>query len=153
MKRSITAAALVFMASAAFATDGPKAITTDLFEDERVRAYEVDFAPGAEARTIRCPFRIVRALVDGTLERTAPCEAPVIEHWRADEVRAVAADLAGTRNIGNAPFRLYIVALKPPGATGPCSAPGASVRLRTFAGAATAVPGRSGVEARITGMD
>jgi predicted RNA-binding protein YlqC (UPF0109 family) len=119
MKRSVVFLGSSLLASIAFAAERPKAVTVDLFEDERVRAYEVTFAPGAEARTIARPYRIVRALDDGMLERTAPGEAPVVERWRAGEVRMLPADVAGTRNVGTAPFRLYIVAIKPPAAASP----------------------------------
>ncbi|GAB2514597.1 hypothetical protein [Lysobacter humi (ex Lee et al. 2017)] len=104
---------MLMLASAARAGEPPKAVTTELYEDARVRAYEVRFEPGATARLLARPFRMVRALDDGMLERKAPGEAAVVEHWRAGEVRALPADVAATRNVGASVLRLYIVALKP----------------------------------------
>ncbi|WP_157039743.1 hypothetical protein [Aquincola tertiaricarbonis] len=88
------------------------AVTKVLFENERVRAYEVVFAPGAEARNIERPFRVLRALVDGRLERRTEDGRIEVEEWKAGEVRAIGPDKAATRNAGEGEFRLYIVQVK-----------------------------------------
>ncbi|HVF16794.1 MAG TPA: hypothetical protein VNA21_07770 [Steroidobacteraceae bacterium] len=87
-------------------------MNTVLYEDAKVRAYEVRFSPGAEARNIKRPYRVVRALVDGTLERTTSDGEVEVEHWRSGQVRVFQEDQVATRNVGEKDFVLYIVQVK-----------------------------------------
>jgi hypothetical protein len=98
------------LATAAHAAE--PAVSTVLYEDEKVRAYEVRFAPGAEARNIVRPFRVVRALVDGTLERKTADGKIEIEHWSRGQVRVFQQDQVATRNVGERELTLYIVQIK-----------------------------------------
>src|SRR4051812_21995226 len=78
---SLTAVAFVlggFAANAALAQDkkmekagAPKAAIKVLAENDKARAFETTYAPGAENNAVpRSAVRIVRALKGGTLERT-----------------------------------------------------------------------------------
>jgi hypothetical protein len=98
------------LAAAAHAAE--PAVSTVLYEDEKVRAYEVRFSPGAEARNIVRPLRVVRALADGTLERKTPDGKIEIEHWRSGQVRVFQQDQVATRNVGGRELTLYIVQVR-----------------------------------------
>ena len=91
---------------------GEMARSDVLFEDTKLRVYEVHFAPDAETRTIERPRRVVRALTAGTLERTLADGTIEREDWKAGQVRVIEADRVRIKNVGGAPISLYIVQLK-----------------------------------------
>jgi hypothetical protein len=85
-----------------------------LAENDKMRAYEVTFAPGAENKAVpSSSVRVVRALQGGTLERTYTDGKKEKVTWKAGEVRINEASPAYTaKNIGKTTIRLYIVLLK-----------------------------------------
>ena len=88
-----------------------------LFNDDRVRVVEVTHKPGEESNKEykRLPFRVVRALTSGTLQRTYPdgrIEKVVI---KAGEVRVFkASDIFSAKNVGTSDLLFYIVLPKQP---------------------------------------
>ena len=94
-----------------------KATVKVLFDDDRIRAFEVTYRPGDQSNTSyrKLPFRIVRAMTSGTLQRTYPdgrIEKVVI---KAGEVRVFkASDIFSAKNVGTSDLLFYIVLPKQP---------------------------------------
>lgn len=99
-------------AKAAKAEKG-KAVRKVLFENDKVLVYEATFKPGDEAAKVARPFRVIRALSGGTMQRTyADGKTEKIE-WKTGEARPVGPDPVYTpKNIGKSDVVLYIVELK-----------------------------------------
>ena len=99
-------------APAAKAVKG-KAVRKVLFENDKVLVYEATFKPGDEAAKVARPFRVIRALNGGTMQRTyADGKTEKIE-WKTGEARPVGPDPVYTpKNIGKSDVVLYIVELK-----------------------------------------
>jgi hypothetical protein len=85
-----------------------------LKETDKVRVYEVTFAPGAENTAIpTSSVRVVRALAGGTLERTYADGKKEKIGYKTGEVRINEVSPAfTTRNIGKSEVRLYVVQVK-----------------------------------------
>jgi len=85
-----------------------------LVDNDKVKAYEVTYAPGAENKGVASTtVRVVRALKGGTLERTYADGKKEKLVWRAGEVRQVNPGPAyTTKNIGKGELQLYVVQLK-----------------------------------------
>ena len=110
------------VASPAIAQDKAKAENEKssvkvLFNDDRVRVVEVTHKPGEESNKDfkKLPFRVVRALTSGTLQRTYPdgkIEKVVI---KAGEVRVFdASNIYSAKNVGTSDLIFYIVLPKQP---------------------------------------
>ena len=86
-----------------------------LFENDKVRVYEITSRPGDEGANVARPFRVIRPLKDGTIQRTwADGKVDKVE-YKTGEVRAQGPDKPFTpKNIGKAEFVLYIVDVKEP---------------------------------------
>ena len=79
MKKSASLVASVivsaFMVGGGFAAAAKaqeKAEIRELFENDKVRVYESRLKPGVEGPSVERPFRVVRALTDGTIQRIYP---------------------------------------------------------------------------------
>jgi len=85
-----------------------------LVDNDKVKAYEVTYAPGAENKGIvSTTMRIVRALKGGTLQRTYADGKKEVVRWKAGEVKQVNPGPAyTTKNIGKGELQLYVVQLK-----------------------------------------
>jgi hypothetical protein len=85
-----------------------------LVDNDKVKAYEVTYAPGAENKGIASTtMRIVRGLKGGTLERTYADGKKELVRWKAGEVKQVNPGPAyTTKNIGKGELQLYVVQLK-----------------------------------------
>jgi len=85
-----------------------------LVDNDKVKAYEVTYAPGAENKGVASTtVRVVRALKGGTLERTYADGKKEKLLWRAGEVRQINPGPAyTTKNIGRGELQLYVVQLK-----------------------------------------
>src|SRR3954469_22887582 len=70
------------------AKKGDKAASSDqrgvkvLFENDRVRVTETSYKPGAESGMVERSDRVVRALTDGTLEKTTQDGKKEIIQWK-----------------------------------------------------------------------
>ena len=86
-----------------------------LFENDKVRVTEVTSRPGDVGANVARPFRVIRPLKDGTIERTwADGKVDKVE-WKTGEVKAVGPDKPFTpKNVGKTEFVLYIVEVKEP---------------------------------------
>ena len=81
-----------------------------LLENDKVRAYESRLKPGAQGPRVERPFRVVRALTDGTIQRIYADGKTETVEWKAGEVRAPGPDNAyAVKNIGNSDFVVYVV--------------------------------------------
>jgi hypothetical protein len=92
----------------------PKATMKVVQENDKVRAYEVTFAPGAENTAVPSKdTRVVRALSGGTLERTYTDGKKEKVVYKAGEVRINQPSPAYTvKNIGKTEVKLYVVQVK-----------------------------------------
>jgi hypothetical protein len=106
----------VFLLAAAFsdaAMAQGKAETKVLLENDKVRVYESYLKPGAEGESVERPFRVIRALTDGTIQRIYPDGKTQTLQWKAGEVRAMGPDKAyKPKNIGKSDFAVYVVVPK-----------------------------------------
>ena len=82
----------------------------ELFENDKVRVYESRLKPGVEGPSVERPFRVVRALTEGTIQRIYPDGKTETVQWKAGEVSARGPDKAyAVKNIGNSDFVVYVV--------------------------------------------
>jgi len=90
-----------------------QAETKVLLDNDKVRVYEARFKPGAERPSVERPYRIVRALTDGTMQRIYADGTTETLEWKAGEVRALGPDKAyKPKNIGKSDFAVYVVVPK-----------------------------------------
>jgi len=88
-----------------------------LFNDDRVRVLEVTHKPGEESNKDfkKLPFRVVRALTSGTLQRTYPDGKIEKVAIKAGEVRVFdASNIYSAKNVGTSDLMFYIVLPKQP---------------------------------------
>jgi mannose-6-phosphate isomerase-like protein (cupin superfamily) len=94
-----------------------KASVQVLFDDDRIRAFEVTYRPGDQSNTgyKKLPLRIVRAMTSGTLQRTYPDGRTEKVDIVAGEVRVFdAGNQYSGKNIGTTVLVLYGVTPKQP---------------------------------------
>ena len=92
-----------------------KATTKDLFENDKVRVFEATFKPGDEGANVARPFRIIRALKGGTIQRTYADGKTENIVWKTGEVKAVGPDPVFTpKNIGKTDIVFFVVNVKEP---------------------------------------
>jgi hypothetical protein len=117
---AMMSAAALALATPAYAQDkkadkGTSKVTMKVLTDnEKVRAYEVTFAPGAENTAVPSKdTRVVRALSGGTLERTYTDGKKEKVVYKTGDVRVNNPSPAYTvKNIGKTEVRLYVVQVK-----------------------------------------
>ena len=101
------------MAQAKAKAAAPKVVLKVLFENEKVRAYEARFKPGAEGENVDRPASVIRALKGGTIQRIYPDGKKENTVWKTGEVKWLPARTAYVpKNIGKSEVVLYVVALK-----------------------------------------
>jgi len=85
-----------------------------LGDNDKVKAYEATYAPGAENKGVATStMRIVRGLKGGTLERIYADGKKEKVLWKAGEVKQVNPGPAyTTKNIGKSELQLYVVQVK-----------------------------------------
>jgi hypothetical protein len=89
--------------------------TKVLFDNDKVRVQEVTFRPGDQGPNIPRPFRIIRVLKGGTIQRTFPDGKTDNVVYKTGEVKVYEADPPFVpRNIGKSDIVFYVVALKSP---------------------------------------
>lgn len=89
--------------------------TKVLFENDRVRVQEVTFRPGDQGPKVSRPFRIIRVLEGGTMQRTYANGRTETVVYKTGEVKVYEADKPYVpRNIGKSYITFYVVALKQP---------------------------------------
>lgn len=90
--------------------------TRVLFDDATVRVQEVTFMPGDQGPNVARPYRVIRVLEGGTLERTYPDGKSEAIEYRTGEVKVFDKDKPFVlRNTGKSRVVLYVVALKDTG--------------------------------------
>ena len=89
--------------------------TRMLFDNDKVRVQEVTFRPGDQGPNIPRPFRIIRVLKGGTLQRIYPDGKTEKVMYKTGEVKVFEADKPFViKNAGKSDIVLYVVALKEP---------------------------------------
>lgn len=91
-----------------------KATMKVLTENDKARAFEVTFAPGAENTAVpSSATRVVRALSGGTIERTYADGKKEKVVYKTGEVRINNPSPAFTaKNVGKTEIKLYVVHIK-----------------------------------------
>lgn len=101
------------MADANTTAAPPKDEVKVLVDNDKVQVIEEAFKPGAVSDSKARPYRVVRALKGGTLQRTYPDGKKEIARWKAGEVKVFEATPPYVlKNIGNTEVLLYVVRLK-----------------------------------------
>lgn len=91
----------------------PKAVTKVLLDNDKVRVYETIFPPGAQGTSGTPPYRIVRALTDGSIQRIYPDGKTDTTNWKAGDVREVGPDPQYVpKNPGTTEMRIFVVVPK-----------------------------------------
>lgn len=86
-----------------------------LFDNDKVRVQEVTFKPGDQGANIPRPFRIIRVLKGGTMQRIYPDGKTDKVVYKTGEVKVFEADKPFVpKNVGKSDIVLYVVALKEP---------------------------------------
>lgn len=88
--------------------------TKVMVENDKVRAQEVTFPPGATNTAVATSsMRVVRALTSGKLQRVYADGKKEDVAWAAGQVRLNEASAAYTaKNVGKGTLKLYVVILK-----------------------------------------
>lgn len=87
--------------------------TRILFDNGSVRVQEVTFKPGAEGPNVPRPFRVIRVLEGGTMERTYPDGKVESVEYRKGDVKVYEADKPFVpKNVGKNDIVLYVVAVR-----------------------------------------
>ena len=86
-----------------------------LHEDDKVRVGEITYKPGNEGLNVARPFRILRALKGGTLQRTYPDGKTDKLTFKTGEVKVLQPSPPYIpKNIGKSDVVLYVVIVKEP---------------------------------------
>ena len=81
-------------------------------DNERVLVSEVRYKPGATSGMQERRDRVVRALTDGTLEKTFKDGRKETITWKANEVKFLGKETYAQKNTGKTDLVLYTVSLK-----------------------------------------
>jgi beta-alanine degradation protein BauB len=102
---------------------GPK-IYKKVFENEKVRAFEVTFAKGAKIAKHSHPDHIAYALTDGKLKITPETGEPQEAELKMGQALYLPAQVHAAQNTGGKPLKVLVLELKPAGgAAEPAAAP------------------------------
>ena len=86
-----------------------------LHEDDKVRVGEITYKPGDEGLNVARPFRVLRALKGGTLQRTYPDGKKDKLEFKTGEVKVLAPSTPYIpKNVGKSDVVLYVVIVKEP---------------------------------------
>jgi hypothetical protein len=83
-----------------------------LVDNEKVLVTEVRYKPGSSSGSLERGNRVVRALTDGTLEKTLPDGKKETIVWKAGEVKYSPKETYSQKNIGKTELVLYSVTIK-----------------------------------------
>ena len=83
-----------------------------LVDNDKVSVSEVGYKPGSSSGMIERRPRVVRALTDGTLEKTMKDGKKETVTWKAGEVRYLPQETYSQKNIGTTTLVLFTVSLK-----------------------------------------
>jgi len=83
-----------------------------LVDNDKVLASEVRYKPGSSSGMIERGNRVVRALSDGTLEKTYPDGRKETIHWKTGDVKYNPKETYSQRNTGKTDVVLYSITIK-----------------------------------------
>lgn len=114
----LAAGALALGSAAAHAQADPKPQrepTRVLFDNDEVRVQEVTFRPGEQGANAPRPFRVLRVLEGGPIERTHPDGRTDLIVYKTGDVIVYQAEKAFVpKNVGTTDIVFFVVALKSP---------------------------------------
>lgn len=104
-------------AAAAPATPAKAAIKDDrerkvFVDNEKVLVSEVRYKPGAASGMVERGNRVVRALTEGTLEKTFPDGKKETVTWKAGQVKFSPKETYSQKNVGKTELVLFVTTLK-----------------------------------------
>ena len=95
------------------ADDAPKDELTVLIDNDRVRVIEDKFKPGAESEARARPYRVVRAITGGVLQRIYVDGRKEVIEWKDGEVKFLEpSEGYKLKNIGKTEVLLFVVNMK-----------------------------------------
>ena len=99
------------MAQGEARAEGLKSSAKRLFKSDKVLVTEVTYTPGAEGKSRKRPFRVLRALTSGTLQRIYADGRTENVVWEVGQVRVFEKDKEpfGTKNVGTSSLVLFLV--------------------------------------------
>lgn len=105
---------LATLAGGATATGQERGSPTRVFYDNgNVRVQEVTFKPGDQGPNIPRPFRVIRVLQGGTMQRVHADGTIESVEYKTGEVKVYEADKPFVpKNMGTSPIVLYVVAIR-----------------------------------------
>ena len=83
-----------------------------LIDNDKVLVTEVRYKPGSSSGMQERGQRVVRALTDGTLEKTLPDGKKETITWKAGQVRFNPKETYSQKNVGKTDLVLYSVTIK-----------------------------------------
>jgi hypothetical protein len=83
-----------------------------LIDNDKVLVTEVRYKPGSSSGMQERGQRVVRALTDGTLEKTLPDGKKETVTWKAGQVRFNPKETYSQKNIGKTDLVIYSVTIK-----------------------------------------
>ena len=105
--------AAVAMAGTTSGAEPAREPTRLFFDNARVRVPEVRFKPGDEGPNTPRPFRVIRVLQGGIMQRTYGDGRTETVEYKTGEVKVYEAEKPFVpKNIGKSDIVLYVVALK-----------------------------------------
>jgi hypothetical protein len=81
-------------------------------ENEKVRVTDTTYKPGASSGMQERGPRVVRALSDGTLEKTFPDGKKETIEWKTGQVKYLPKETYSQKNVGKTDVVLYVINLK-----------------------------------------
>lgn len=108
---SLLAAGALGLGSAA--AQAQREPTRVLFDNDEVRVQEVTFRPGEQGVNAPRPFRVIRVLEGGTMQRTHPDGRTDLIVYKTGDVIVYQAEKAFVpKNVGTTDIVFFVVALK-----------------------------------------
>lgn len=108
---SLLAAGALGLGSAA--AQAQREPTRVLFDNHEVRVQEVTFRPGEQGVNAPRPFRVIRVLEGGTMQRTHPDGRTDLIVYKTGDVIVYQAEKAFVpKNVGTTDIVFFVVALK-----------------------------------------
>src|SRR2546428_11152668 len=86
-----------------------KVMIKEITKNDKVRVYEATLKPGDEAPSMERPFRVIRYLTGGAIQRTYPDGKKDTLKFKAGEVRVKDRATYSPKNVGTTTGHLYVV--------------------------------------------
>jgi len=89
-----------------------KGTTKTLVDNDKVNVFEVRYKPGEASDMRERGARVVRALTNGSMERSYADGRKETVHWKAGEVKYFPKETFMNKNVGKSEMALFVTTLK-----------------------------------------